>query len=126
MRPLAAVLLTAPLLLAACASPAQLAAQRQARLAGYDGMSEAELVHTLGPPASETRAGDHTVMVYQHQYREWVQASPFNGTPPELLGLDYNGLPPILRVWSCDTTFELVGGKVAAAQQRGNYCGGTA
>jgi hypothetical protein len=29
-------------------------------------------------------------------------------------------------IWFCETTFDIVGGKVAAAHQRGNYCGGAA
>jgi hypothetical protein len=126
MRVTAAMLLAAPLLLTACASPAQLAAERQARLAGYVGMSETALVHMLGAPADRKVNGDHTTLAYLKDYSEWMQASPFDQDPPELLGLDYNGLPPHLLVWSCETIFDIVGGKVAAAHQRGNYCGGAA
>jgi hypothetical protein len=121
-----ALLLAAPLLLAACAGPAQLAAERQARLAGYVGMSEAALVYTLGPPADQTVSGDHVRLVYVKDYSEWVSASPFDQDPPELVGLDYHSVPPRLLTWSCETTFDLIGDRVTAAHQRGNYCGGAA
>ena len=126
MRVTAMLPVAAALLLAACASTAQQAAERQARLAGYVGMSEPALLHKFGAPADRRASGDHVTLVYLKQYREWVQASPFNQDPPELLGLDYNGLQPRLLVWSCRTTFDLVGGKVTAAYQRGTYCSGVA
>lgn len=126
MRVIAAMLLATPLLLAACASPDQLAAQREARLEGYVGISETALVRMLGTPVDRQVSGEHTTLAYFKDYSEWVQASPFNQDPPELLGLDYNGLPPRLLTWSCETTFDIVAGKVAAAHQRGNYCGGAA
>ncbi len=126
MRMTAAMLVAAPLLLAACASPAQQAAERQARLAGYVGMSETALVHSLGAPTDRKVSGEHTRLAYFKDYSEWVSGSPFDQDPPELVGLDYHSIPPRLLIWSCETTFDVVGGKVAAARQSGNYCGGAA
>ncbi|MBN8892849.1 MAG: hypothetical protein ABS99_10650 [Acetobacteraceae bacterium SCN 69-10] len=122
MRPIM-MLLAAPLLLAACATSG--AAEANARLAAYVGMSEADLVRSVGAPTSTSASGEHKYLAYNRTKSEWEQASPFNRNPPQLLGLDYNGLPPRLLVWSCETTFDIVGGKVAGASQRGNYCAGT-
>jgi hypothetical protein len=110
-------------LLAGCAGPTP--AELDARLSGYVGLSEAQLVGRLGVPTARDTAGDHTTLAYSRGYQEWVQASPFNQDPPELLGLDYNGMPPRLLTWSCETRFSLVAGRVTAAHQQGNYCGGT-
>lgn len=113
----------AMLLLAGCAMSGGPGAS--ARLARYVGMSEAQLVGQLGAPAARSEQGGHLVLAYRHSYSEWVQASPFDQDPPELKGLDYNGLPPRLLTWGCETRFDIVGGRVAAARQQGNYCGGT-
>lgn len=116
-------LLALVLLFAGCAM--QPAVTPEARLARYVGMTEAELVQRHGPPAAREQVGGHQVLVYRSGYSEWVQASPFDQDPPELKGLDYNGLPPRLLTWSCETRFDMEGGRVAAAHQRGNYCGGS-
>lgn len=126
MRVVAAILLAALPLLAACASPAQLAAEREAHLAGYVGMSELALVRSLGTPTYRKISGDHTRLGYFTDYSEWVSGSPFDQNPPELLGLEYHSVPPRHLIWSCETIFDIVGGKVATAQQHGNYCGGAA
>jgi hypothetical protein len=126
MRATAVLLLAAPLLLAACAGPAREAAESQARLAGYVGMSETALVHELGAPRLRTVSGDHTRLAYVSDYSQWVSGSPFDPDPPELLGLQYHSVPPRHMIWFCETTFDIVGGKVAAAHQRGNYCSGAA
>lgn len=125
MRAIAAVL-AAPLLLAACAGPARDAAQRQARLDGYVGMSEAALTHQLGPPRSRQVSGDHTKLVYFRDYSEWVSGSPFDLDPPELLGLQYHAIAPVHLKWTCETSFDLAAGRVTAAHQHGTYCGGAA
>lgn len=121
-----AMMLAIPLLLAACASPAEIAAQRQARLDAYVGMSETALVHQLGPPASRQGEGAQSKLVYFTDYSQWWPGSPFDDEPPQLLGLQYHSIPPRLFIWSCETTFDIAAGKVVAAHQRGNYCGGAA
>lgn len=126
MRNFVPVVLAVPLLLAACASPGQQAAERQARLARYVGMSEQALIAELGPPRQRQVRGDHESLAWVSDYSQWVAGSPFDPNPPELLGLQYHAIPPVHMVWYCETSFDIVAGKVSAARQRGNYCGGSA
>lgn len=120
MRAVPLVMLMPLLLMAGCAGTS--APAREARFAAMVGDTEAELVQALGPPSFVDQAHRQRVLVWRRDYQEWVQASPFNQDPPELLGLDYNGMPPRLLRWSCQRQFTMVDGKAAAYRQSGNDC----
>lgn len=120
MRGLSLCLLALPVLLAGCGLDS--AAARQSRYAAMVGGSEASLIAALGPPTGTRQAAGGKELLWTRKYTEWVQASPFNMNPPELLGLDYNGLPPHQLVWACQLRFGVAAGKVVSFAQSGNDC----
>ena len=93
---LALALLTA---LAGCALPNRLA-EREAMLGSFIGQSEADVVRELGVPSRVFEADGHRY------------------------GFGYGpGFPPDIIQRSCETTFEVVNGKVFSFALRGNACG---
>jgi len=121
-RPLLALLLAVPLLLAGCADYGR--AEREARMAAFVGVSETDLIRQLGVPTRTVDSGGHRFLAYVKSQVELVPATPFYGFGPGgFYPWGYGGGFPAHAVeWRCETTFELVDGKVFAWSQRGNYC----
>ncbi len=115
------------LALAACVYPSL--AQRQAYLAQFIGVSETDLVRTLGVPTRTIDADSHHFLAYVERTTDVFPAYGWGGNywngyygtfygPPI-----YGGLPQQVIERVCETTFELQGGKVQSFSLRGNACG---
>lgn len=118
--PMAAVLAMG-LVLSACAN--QGAAIRQARVVHYLGMSETDLLRERGAPTRTIESAGHRFLAYDRKLEEYVP-------PARLASASMFGFargfgyvyPARVITWACETTFEIVDGKVIAMTERGNYC----
>jgi hypothetical protein len=110
------------LLLSGCANLAEMRAERDAQLASFIGQSEADLVRALGVPSRQFDADGHRFLAYVERRVELVPGSiPFR---PYRFGYGYGpGFPPQAIERSCETTFEVVTGKVLSYAIRGDACG---
>ena len=95
--------------------------RRQAALAGYVGHSEAELVRSMGVPTRTAEAGGHRFLAYDQGSTEIVP--PLEPWRPWGLGWGYGGgFPAQVVQHSCETTFEVVSGRVVGFSLRGDTC----
>ncbi len=113
-------------LLAGCASGlagcANGLAEREAFLRTLVGMNEADLVRTLGVPTRTAEAEGHRFLAYRESRVDIVPGAPM-GFWAWHGGLAYGGgLPPEVVQRTCETTFEVVDGRVAGCTLRGNAC----
>ena len=108
-------------LLSGCVSPAEMRAERDAQLGSFIGQSESDLVRALGVPSRQFEADGHRFLAYVTRRVELVP-----GTMPLLpyrYGFGYaTGFGPQAIERSCETTFEIVAGKVFSFSLRGNAC----
>lgn len=119
------ILLIALPLLAACVSPADLRAEREAQLGGFIGQTEADLVRALGVPSRQFEADGRRFLAYIERRVDLVPGyMPFRPYGYGFgNGFGYGpGFPPQAIERSCETTFESVGGKVSGYSLRGNAC----
>ncbi len=109
------------LLLTGCASFGDARAEREAQLTGFIGQSEADLVRTLGVPSRQFEADGHRFLAYVDRRVELVPGSML--WRPYRYGFGYGPVfPPQAIEQSCETTFEVVGGKVTSFALRGRGC----
>ena len=114
----AAVIAAILVLLAGCAD---LLAQRRAFLDTLVGKSEEEVVRTLGVPTRSVDSNGHRFLAYTESRVDIVPTGP---VMPWGWGWQYGGgFPPQVVQRVCETTFEIVGGRVASYTLRGNACG---
>ncbi len=128
--------LVAVLALGGCATEAQINAQ----LARHLGESETDLVREMGVPTRHLDSGGHRFLAYVEGYQEIY--------PPPDAGWGYPGWgggwggggfggwgwggwagpwggwagPSDVVSYGCETTFEIVGGRVASFARHGNGC----
>lgn len=109
------------LTLTGCVNPAERRAEREAILGAYVGQSESDLVRELGVPARVFEAGGHRFLAYIERRTEVLPGyAPF---APYRSGFGYGaGFPPEIIQRACETTFEVVSGKVSAYAVRGSAC----
>ena len=107
--------------LAGCVLPNRLA-EREAMLGGFVGQTEADVVRELGVPSRVYDANGHRFLAYLERRMEYIPGyAPFR---PYRYGFGYGpGFPPEIIQRSCETTFEIVDGKVFSFALRGNACG---
>lgn len=112
------LVLIAVLVVASCADPAAVA-RHEAAMNAYVGQSELDLVHKLGVPSRSYDVDGRRFLAYSRRSIDVWPGMSFGGFGPFGYG---GGVPPQVVQWACDTTFELVGGRVIGWQQRGNNC----
>ncbi|CAH0267007.1 hypothetical protein [Roseomonas sp. CECT 9278] len=83
----------------------------EARMGRYVGQPEADLVASLGVPVRSFQAGNRSFLQYE---RRMVTADV-------LPGWGWGGGVSV-QTWQCDTTFEIVEGRVVSFTSRGNDC----
>lgn len=110
------------LVLAGCVDPHR--AERAAHMAAFIGMSETDLIRELGVPTRTVDSNGHRFLAYRRSRLDIVPGSPFMpygvyGWPAAGYG---GGFPPQVVERGCETTFELVDGRVVHWSQRGNSC----
>ena len=124
MRSFLAVLVALPLLSGCVVSDI---AQRQAELATFVGVPEADLVRSFGVPARTYETGGRRFLAYTERRLDVVPSYGGFGYGYGRFGygggFGYGaGFPTEVSERVCETTFELNGGRVAAATLRGNAC----
>jgi hypothetical protein len=87
----------------------------EARMHQYVGQPEANLIAALGVPVRSFQVGNRSFLQYE---RRLVTADA-------LPGWGWGGGVSV-QTWQCDTTFEIVDGRVASFTSRGNDCIATA
>lgn len=112
------VLLLLAGLLAGCAN--QLAA-REAYLRQFIGQPESAVVQAMGVPNRTFETGGVTYLAYSEHRVDIVPGTPAYG--PWFNGWYGGGFPPQVVEWNCETTFQVVDGKVGSYTLRGNACG---
>ncbi|HCL3314561.1 TPA: hypothetical protein N2A14_002569 [Pseudomonas aeruginosa] len=114
--------LGAVLLLAGCAT----AAKYEASLNTYVGKPELDLVRDWGAPAQTYETGGSKFLMYSSR-----RTLVFPGTPPtyttsysgyQAYTTTTGGTPPARIPMSCETTFEVIDGKVSSWTYKGNDC----
>jgi hypothetical protein len=105
--------LVVAILLAGCADRT---AERAALAGQFIGRSEAELVRDAGVPSRTVEAGGRRFVVYEERRVEYVPYGPF-GRP-----YYWNAGPAQAVEYTCETNFEIGGGKVVGFSLRGNAC----
>ena len=96
---------------------------RQQLLAPLVGVSETELVQRMGVPNRSFESGGIKFLAYdERRFDVLPRVGPFPGWGPWPYGYYSYGLPPEVLERSCETTFEIVGGRVRSFSLRGNDC----
>ena len=91
---------------------------RQEFLASLVGRPESDAIRLLGAPTHLIEANGHRFLAYQDAGVGYLPAAPFG---PFGYGYYYPVGIPVVR--TCETTLEVVGGRVASWTLRGNACG---
>ena len=104
-------------LLGGCAN--QLA-ERQAYLNQFIGQPESSVVQAMGVPSRTFQTGGVTYLAYNEHRIDFIPGTPTYA--PFYLG-SYGAFPPQIVQLDCETTFQVVDGKIASFQLRGNACG---
>ena len=112
-------------LLAACST----GPDRAAFLNTLIGASETDLVRQLGVPSRTFDTPGHHFLAYAERRLDYIPGGPFfggYGFGPGY-GYGFGGLgaafPPEVIDRQCETTFDVVGGRVQSWAFRGNACG---
>jgi hypothetical protein len=114
--------LVAGLLVPLLAGCADRLAERRAYLATLVGTSEADLVRTLGVPTRTVEAEGHRFLAYTESREELIPGGPM-GPWGWRGGWAYGGVPAEVVQRVCETTFEVIDGRVRGFTLRGNACG---
>lgn len=116
-----AIVIAAVLLLAACS----VGPSRRDYLNTLVGQPEAEAIRQLGVPSRAYESGGHKYLAFLDQRRDYIPGSPFFfGGGFYGPGYGFGGVfPPEVIDRVCETTLDVVGGRVAGWTLRGNACG---
>lgn len=100
---------------------------RATYLGQFVGRSEPELIAALGVPTRGIESGGIKFLAYSDRRVDVIPGTPgFPGYGPPFnpygYGYGYGGLPPQAIERDCETTFELVDGRVRSFTLRGNAC----
>jgi hypothetical protein len=112
------VLLLLAGLLVGCAN--QLAA-REAYLKQFIGQPDSAVVQAMGVPTRSYETGGVKYLAYSEHRVDIVPSLPTYG--PGFYGWYGGGFPPQVVEWTCETTFQVVDGKIGSFTLRGNACG---
>lgn len=95
---------------------------RQAVLSGLVGLPEADAVRVLGVPTRTYETGGRKFLAFTEQRLDLAPAPPlfYGGWPYGGYGFGYAPPQAIQRV--CETTLEVVDGRVTSWSLRGNAC----
>jgi hypothetical protein len=95
-------------------------AERQAYLKQFIGQPESSVVQAMGVPSRTFQTGGVTYLAYNEHRIDFIPSPPTYA--PFYLG-SYGAFPPQIIQLDCETTFQVVDGKIASFQLRGNACG---
>ena len=130
------------LAVAGCAVPSP---QEKARLDGLIGHNETDLLRSFGVPSRTYSAQGHDFLAYSQGWSDvtpgfgpWGGYGGFGGWGGGFGGGyggfgggyggfgggygGFGGIPPMINTYTCTTTFEVVGGRVAGWTIRGDGC----
>jgi hypothetical protein len=115
----------AVLLLMAALGACAVGPDRRALLTPLIGATEADLVQRMGVPNRTIETGGIKFLAYTERHVDVIPGmAPFPAWSPWYYGYygGYGGFPPEVIERNCETTFELVGGRVRSFSLRGNDC----
>ncbi len=116
------ILLTA-LLLTACVDTG---AQRRAYLTSLIGQPETTVIQQLGVPSRSFEAGGHRYLAYDERRVDVIPPPPLFGGGFYGAGFGYGygyGFAPEIVERGCETTFDIVAGRVQTWTLHGSLCG---
>ena len=119
MRTITVLLITT--LVTACAS--QALQQREADAALFVGQPEDELVRQNGVPTRVVEAGGKRFLAYEEFRNHYVRPVPAFTRRWSRFGYGLELFPEQMLVLTCETTFEVADGRVAAVRLHGDGCG---
>ncbi len=119
MRTITVLLLAT--LVTACAS--QALQQREADAAIFVGQPEDELVRQNGVPTRVVEAGGRRFLAYEDTRTQYARPIPSFTPRWSRFGHSMEVRPEEMVILTCETTFEVAEGKVAAFRLHGNGCG---
>lgn len=97
---------------------------RAKRLTPLVGQAETQLVQAMGIPTRVMETGGHRFLEYDETRVDVLPAMPGPWGAWGPYGVGYGaGFPPEVVQRSCQTTFDLVAGRVQSFAFRGNACG---
>jgi hypothetical protein len=105
-------------LLGGCAN--QLA-ERQAYLNQFIGHPESAVVQAMGVPSRSFETAGVTYLAYSEHRIDFIPGTPLYA--PFYMGGYGGGFPPQIVQLDCETTFQVVDGKISSYVLRGNACG---
>ena len=115
------------LLLALSAAACSTGVDRRAYLNTLVGAPEAEVVRQLGVPSRSFSSGGHTYLAYTEARDTYYGGGPFLfggfGGGYYGPGFGYTAFAPTVVQRVCETTFDVVDGRVVTWSLRGNACG---
>ena len=109
------------ILIAACA--ADMLQQREAEAAAFIGHSEDDLVRQHGVPTRVVDAGRRRFLAYEEVRNHYVRPVPAFTRRWSRFGYGLELFPEQMLVLTCETTFEVADGRVAAVRLHGDGCG---
>jgi hypothetical protein len=127
-RPIVVVLLGMLALMPVLAGCAYDPAARAARLQPFIGQPVAVLVASLGVPSRTYEVDGIQFLAYTERRVDYLPGVPgyapgFGWPYGPYGGYVYGGLPPQVVEYICETTFQVVQGRVQSFTLRGNACG---
>ena len=97
-------------------------AARQAYLSQFVGQPELALVQAMGVPTRSIETGGVKYLAYDEHRIDIIPGTPGYGAF-NMGWYGGAGFPPQVIQMNCETTFEVVDGKVRTFNLRGNACG---
>jgi hypothetical protein len=122
-RVLVPALAVAAAALAGCQYPS---AQKIRSLNALIGQPETDLIRQYGVPTRTYEVNGHKFLAYDQHHVDYIPGDPGFwgwGWGPYWPGWGGGGFPPEIVDRTCDTTFEVVAGRVQSWSLRGNDCG---
>ena len=96
-------------------------AERQAYLNQFIGQPESALVQAMGVPSRSFTTAGVTYLAYNEHRIDFIPGTPMYG--PFYWGGYGGGFPPQIVQLDCETTFQVVDGRISTYTLRGNACG---
>jgi len=97
-------------------------AERRAYLNQFIGQPESAVVQAMGVPSRSFQTAGVTYLAYNEHRIDFIPGTPTFS--PFFFGGAYGGgFPPQIVQLDCETTFQVVDGKISTYTLRGNACG---
>lgn len=96
-------------------------AERQAYLNQFIGQPVSAVVQAMGVPSRSFETAGVTYLAYNEHRIDFIPGTPLYA--PFYFGAYGGGFPPQIVQMDCETTFQVIDGKISTYVLRGNACG---